>query len=573
MLDATNSTNIAFGTTAIKLDSAQGTGGWPTTINLPGITGRISALHYVNSNLIYAATSSGEVYRATRSGTTWAASALHAAPLPSRWIWDVTANPANPLQITVVMAGFGTAHVWRGTVAASGTSATWADISGTGANRLPDIPVNALILSPTTPTTMYAGTDIGIFRTTDNGVNWFPFSDGLPNTAIYDLKFHAPTQLLRAATHGRGIWERKLDVATLPDVQLYLRDNIMDTGRVSPSPSGVAAAFEDPLQHVALGDQVWWWHCADVKIDALAGSPPMFQLNVADVNYLTYETLLAHRDPQRGRLNRVYVQVHNRGIQAATNVTVKILYADASGGVLDLPVDFWSRFPADSMDTSYWHPIGAAQTVSVLPTQPAILEWDWTPPTSAADHSCLLVVMDCPSDPIPAAHKVTNIATLVNTERRVSQKNLHLITPPPGPAPHLTILDFNPRELSDVIRVLAAPNLRWNLSIVLPTKIAKKVKGDRFKTVAVPQDMLEQLRHKLPNTFKQYDGAPQFRLDAGTDRGSLTGLAFTKGGIRALLVFSPVQQRASGGSVTIVHESKQRIIGGNTFVLLPARGR
>src|SRR5262249_8859598 len=61
--------NIAFGTTAICLDPAQGTSGWPTVVSLPGIAGRVSALSYVNANLIYAATSSGEVYRAVKSGS------------------------------------------------------------------------------------------------------------------------------------------------------------------------------------------------------------------------------------------------------------------------------------------------------------------------------------------------------------------------------------------------------------------------------------------------------------------------------------------------------------------------
>ena len=50
------------------LDAAQGTGGWPTQIVLPGIAGRVSAISYVNDNLIFAATSSGEVYREMKIG-------------------------------------------------------------------------------------------------------------------------------------------------------------------------------------------------------------------------------------------------------------------------------------------------------------------------------------------------------------------------------------------------------------------------------------------------------------------------------------------------------------------------
>src|SRR5262249_50835737 len=94
-LDPTNSNNIAFGTTVINLDGAQGTGSWPTHVVLPGISGVVSAVNYINSNLIYAATSAGEVYRAVNSGGTWTATSLQAAPLPARWIWDIAPLPAD----------------------------------------------------------------------------------------------------------------------------------------------------------------------------------------------------------------------------------------------------------------------------------------------------------------------------------------------------------------------------------------------------------------------------------------------------------------------------------------------
>ncbi len=218
----------------------------------------------------------------------------------------------------------------------------------------------------------------------------------------------------------------------MSDVNIFVRDNVMDTGRLTPSPLGVPAAFEDPLQQVALGDQVQWWQCADVKIDALQGSPLSFQMNVADVDYVAFESKLAHRNPQRSRVNRVYVQVHNRGIQPAASVTVKIFYADASAGspagLPNLPSDFWTAFPGNSVDTSHWKPIGAAKVIaSLLPTVPTVLEWDWNTPTSAASNSCLLVVTDCPSDPILAASKGFNVDALVSNEKRVGLKNLHVV--------------------------------------------------------------------------------------------------------------------------------------------------
>jgi hypothetical protein len=43
---------------------------------------------------------------------------------------------------------------------------------------------------------------------------------------VYDLKLHEPTRLLRAATHGRGLWERQLDVASVANVRLVMRDHV-----------------------------------------------------------------------------------------------------------------------------------------------------------------------------------------------------------------------------------------------------------------------------------------------------------------------------------------------------------
>ena len=361
------------------------------------------------------------------TGPAWAATRISQAPLPGRFIWDVSPLPGSPNTLIVVMSGFGTGHVWRGVVPAAGAAA-WTDISGSGGGQLPDIPVNSLVIDPVAATTMYIGTDVGVFRTTNGGAAWTPFSDGLPNCAVFDMRLFQPGRLLRAALHGRGLWEKALDVASTPAVDLFVRDHIMDSARVFPTPSNIPSAVEDPLQHVTLNSPQWWWMCVDAKVDALEGSPPSYQMPAGAVDYLAFEAKLEHRNPQRGRVNRVYVQVHNRGYQPASNVRVKVMYADASAGLPPLPGDFWTNFPGDPASTAVWHPIGAAQTIATVePLQPSVIEWEWTTPATAAAHTCLLIVMDCASDPIPAVNKVFDVGQLVTMEKRVGLKNLHVI--------------------------------------------------------------------------------------------------------------------------------------------------
>jgi hypothetical protein len=411
--------------------------------------------------------------------------------------------------------------------------------------------------------TFYVGTDIGVFRTVDAGVNWQQFSDGLPNVAVYDLLIHAPTRLLRAATHGRGIWERKLDVLSMPAMDIYVRDHLLATGRIMPSPASVAN-FDDPLQQVALGDALQWWMCADAKVDSPSATTHTYQMPISAVDYLAFETKLAHTNAQRGVTNRIYVQIHNRGIQAATGVTVKVLYAAAAPYLPDLPSDFWTAFPGTGTTTD-WKPIGAAQTIaSISPTRPEILEWDWTPPLTEPEHTCLLIVADCASDPIPAANKIFDVGELIAAEKRVGLKNLHLIDA--LPAPHWISLNIAGLiRAGDVLRVSAIP-AGWSAGLLLPSAIGPKLKQGGFAKAALTKPQIAALQTTLGAGAKLYNPA-QFQT-VSTQGASLTGFYAGAKNFNVMLLFS-ARAKASRGTVTIVAESGKKIVGGNTFVLRP----
>jgi hypothetical protein len=210
-------------------------------------------------------------------------------------------------------------------------------------------------------------------------------------------------------------------------VDLYLRDCILDTGRVQPT----LAYQPDPLDPTQL---VSWWESVDVKVDAEEGAPPAFQTPSPVGDYVSFEAALVHRNPQRGKSNRFYVQVHNRGINSATNVQVRAFFADASLGLPNLPSDFWSAgkpFLGTPSGTD-WTSIGPTQSISQLPAaEPSVLEWDWAVPMTAADHSCLLVVATCVEDALSAAG-VFDVASVVKGRKQVTLKNLHVVDPPAG---------------------------------------------------------------------------------------------------------------------------------------------
>jgi photosystem II stability/assembly factor-like uncharacterized protein len=566
-LCAENANWIAFGAQQLFIDKAQGTGGWPTAITLPGATGVISAINFLSRTLIYCATNRGEVYavRSADGGVTWTPTPLHAAPLPHRFVWDIAVQPGNVSRIVAVVSGFGTGHVWRGVVPATG-AATWTDISGSGTTGVPDIPANAVVIDPTAPATYYVGTDVGVFRTTDGGVTWGDFGHGLPNSSVYDLRLHATQRLLRAATNGRGMWERKLDATSMPDVDLYVRHNLMDSGRGS-SAAGVTAAFADPLQQVALGDPLYPWMCADIKVDALAGSPLAYQFPVADVDFVTYEARLEHRNAERGNVNRVYVQVHNRGIATATSVTVKLLYADASAGLPPLPADFWTAFPGNSaVASSPWHPIGAAKTTTVTPTLPAVLEWDWTTPVGQATHSCLLAVIDGPSNPIPAANKLFDVDALVVAEKRVGLKNLHIVDVPAAAAGAAIsgaalLRLFGSAQRVNVLEVRPLGTTRPVFSFLLP-RIAAPPAGVTSKRPTRAQ--LDVLLRKLGAVMlAQFDLERLYTLS-----GAWPALALPKAGLPLAILLSATHDPAQPPSrFQVIQRRGNAITGGSTFVL------
>ena len=128
--------------------------------------------------------------------------------------------------------------------------------------------------------TIYIGTDIGIFKSSNKGESWIRFSENLPVCAVYDMRLHPQASLLRIATHGRGIWERHLDIQAYNDVNIFVRNHLMDTDSIIPS-GIIKAAFSDPLQDekggIKLYDELSWDMCPDIKIDALRGNPPFYQ--------------------------------------------------------------------------------------------------------------------------------------------------------------------------------------------------------------------------------------------------------------------------------------------------------
>lgn len=90
-------------------------------------------------------------------------------------------------------------------VRSSDLGTTWVKAD----SGLPDIPVYHLASDPrdAAGNTVYAATELGVYRTADAGASWTLFGAGLPAVRTTGLSITPDGKTLRAATYGRGLWE------------------------------------------------------------------------------------------------------------------------------------------------------------------------------------------------------------------------------------------------------------------------------------------------------------------------------------------------------------------------------
>jgi photosystem II stability/assembly factor-like uncharacterized protein len=80
---------------------------------------------------------------------------------------------------------------------------TWIRITG----NLPLSPVNVIREDPKNKSSLFCGTDMGVYFTKDTGKKWMPLNNNLPAVvSVQDLFIHPATNQLVIATYGRGIY-------------------------------------------------------------------------------------------------------------------------------------------------------------------------------------------------------------------------------------------------------------------------------------------------------------------------------------------------------------------------------
>ena len=170
----------------------------------------------------------GKVFSTITGGATSATMADVTGTIPAKYVSRAVIDPNNQNTAYVTLAGyFGNAgsHIYK-TTNLNAAAPTWTGIDG---GQIPDVPVNAFVVDPIDSNTLYAGTDIGVYRSTDGGTTWAAFSDGLPRVAVFDMAIQNASRKLRIATHGRGMWE--ISIAATPAV---IKGTVTDASTNAP---------------------------------------------------------------------------------------------------------------------------------------------------------------------------------------------------------------------------------------------------------------------------------------------------------------------------------------------------
>jgi len=125
------------------------------------------------------------------------------------------------------------------------------------------------------PNLLFVGTDVGAYVSTDMGVHWQRFMEGLPTVPVHDLKIHPRDRELIAATHGRSIWI--VDIAPLQemtaqvassDVHLFTPKPGLQFGNPSVGGESTGQQFFEAASP-SYGAEIAYW----IGADAAPGRP------------------------------------------------------------------------------------------------------------------------------------------------------------------------------------------------------------------------------------------------------------------------------------------------------------
>ncbi|APD06385.1 hypothetical protein UJ101_00848 [Flavobacteriaceae bacterium UJ101] len=172
---------------------------------------------------------------------------------------------------------------------------TWEDITGfagdgsPSTNGFPDVPAYSVLSIPNTDV-LWAGTEIGIFQSLDNGDTWEYLDENIPAVSVWDMKIVNDEIVI--STYGRGLW-----TASVPDLLGYEPPAYLKAPKITS------------------GNQVWGQNTVNITYNLVS---PYDETKIF-VNDEEFEALGSNTDKQTGLTKQISLSAYS------PEVTIKLV--------------------------------------------------------------------------------------------------------------------------------------------------------------------------------------------------------------------------------------------------------
>lgn len=140
----------------------------------------------------------GNVHLTTDHGATWNAS----SGLPKKTVRSIALSPHQPDRVYIALSGKSDHDPSPYLFVSDDFGKNWSPLH----RGLPAESINTVAIDPASATTLFVGTDLGVYVSVDNGKTWQSLCESLPTTSVVDLAIHTDEGVLVAATHGLGMF-------------------------------------------------------------------------------------------------------------------------------------------------------------------------------------------------------------------------------------------------------------------------------------------------------------------------------------------------------------------------------
>jgi hypothetical protein len=141
--------------------------------------------------------------------------------------------------------GRGQDELWRST----DDGATWSALPRRG---LPAVRIWKLSADPISPAVVWAATDIGVYRSENQGVFWSRYGTGQPWVAVRDIDLPSDGSRVRSGTWGRGVWEAANEKPAPPQIALALDKPAVTLAAGASAQVVVTVSLAGAVEEVAL---------------------------------------------------------------------------------------------------------------------------------------------------------------------------------------------------------------------------------------------------------------------------------------------------------------------------------